>query len=179
MSRHVFYAEGNTLSDLAHHFEILCGIARFQFSVARFSFEAAPVTMRACKEGKCTMYEQSNPLTFCTKIATNYILTTRVSLMCCGFSQNLITDNGYNLFGYGPSKPDMGQPMRTLLRPGDAIIAHQRLGHAGGINLHERTRKNLYFRVHHRKHDEFLQQILEGCSVFTEFEGIHDMVGNL
>lgn len=95
------------------------------------------------------------------------------------FVQDLITDNGYNLFGYGPSKPDMGQPVRALLRPGDAVIAHQRLGHAGGINLHERTRKNLYFRVHHKKHDDFLEQILEGCSVFTEFEGIHGMVGDL
>eukprot|EP00177_Eucheuma_denticulatum_P005946 GFKZ01010842.1.p1 GENE.GFKZ01010842.1~~GFKZ01010842.1.p1 ORF type:complete len:273 (+),score=37.71 GFKZ01010842.1:100-918(+) len=100
-------------------------------------------------------------------------------ILCERVKKDLITDNGRNLFGYGPSKPDMGQPVRVLLRPGDAVIAHQRLGHAGGINLHERTRKNLYFRVHHKRHDDFLDQILEGCSVFTEFDGIRDMVGDL
>lgn len=73
----------------------------------------------------------------------------------------------------------MGEPVRVLARPGDAILSHQRLGHAGGINLHERTRKNLYFRVRHKHHDDFLDEILEGCSVFTEFQGIQDMTGDL
>lgn len=94
----------------------------------------------------------------------------------CSFFQGLIGDDGHNLFGYGPSKPDMGQPQRVLLRPGDACLASQRLGHAGGVNLHEETRKNLYFRVSHKRHDDFLPAILEGCSVFTEFEGLHDLL---
>lgn len=105
--------------------------------------------------------------------------SSNLSVLRFLLQQNLITDNGYNIFGYGPSKPDMGQPIRVLLRPGDVCIAHQRLGHAGGVNLHSETRKQLYYRVRHKKHDDFLDQILEGCSVFTEFEGIKDLVGDL
>lgn len=93
--------------------------------------------------------------------------------------QDLVTDNGQNLFGYGPGKPDIGQPKRVLLRPGDACIAHQRLGHSGGVNLHADPRIQLYFRVSHKNHDDCLEQILEGSSVFLEFEGIKELVGNL
>lgn len=72
----------------------------------------------------------------------------------------------------------MGQPVRVLLRPGDACLAHQRLGHAGGINLHSETRKNLYFRISHKRHDEFLDKILEGTALFVEFDGIRRLVGD-
>lgn len=72
----------------------------------------------------------------------------------------------------------MGHPIRVLLRPGDACLAHQRLGHGGGINLNSATRKNLYFRVKHKRHDDFLDQILQGCDVFTEYEGIRNLAGN-
>lgn len=101
------------------------------------------------------------------------------AMICERVKKNLITDGGYNMFGYGPGKPDMGEPIRVLLRPGDVCLAHQRLGHSGGINLHRDTRKQLYFRVSHKNHDDFLDQILEGGSVFTEYEGIKDVVGDL
>lgn len=73
----------------------------------------------------------------------------------------------------------MGQPVRVLLRPGDACIAHQRLGHSGGINLHAETRKNIYFRVSHKRHAEFLDRVLEGSSVFVEYQGIRRLVGDM
>lgn len=62
------------------------------------------------------------------------------------------------------------------MRMGDAVFAHQRLGHAGGINLVDETRKIIYFRVLHVKHQEFLVEYLEGRSVFTSFEGLRGLV---
>lgn len=62
------------------------------------------------------------------------------------------------------------------MRTGDAVLAHQRLGHAGGINLADETRKTIYFRVHHVEHQAFLAEYLEGRSVFTSFEGLRGFV---
>lgn len=81
---------------------------------------------------------------------------------------------GHQIFGgHGPHKPKIGKPVRMLLNPGDALLAHQRLGHAGGINLHNDIRKNLYFRVSHINHRDIVEEVLEG-SVFTEYEGVKD-----
>lgn len=85
---------------------------------------------------------------------------------------------GPMIFGGRKIKPDIGQPIRVLMRPGDAVLAHQRLGHSGGINLHEKTRKNLYYRLHHKNHDDLWKPTLNG-SVFTEFEGLHHLVDDL
>lgn len=79
------------------------------------------------------------------------------------------------MFGGPKNKPDIGLPRRLLMRPGDAVIAHQRLGHSGGINLHEEIRKNLYFRVAHKRHAELVPTLLTG-SVYTECEGLHHLL---
>lgn len=85
--------------------------------------------------------------------------------------------NGRNMFGVGPGvKPDVGAPIRLRMRPGDAVFAHQRLAHSGGINLHNNMRKNLYFRVKHLHHDELLEETWKG-SVWTEYEGLHKLTG--
>lgn len=76
----------------------------------------------------------------------------------------------------GDGNLDIGQPIRVLLKPGDAVLAHQRLGHAGGINLVDQIRKNLYFRVRHKKHKDWVEQVWRG-SVWKEFEGLHPLVG--
>lgn len=65
-----------------------------------------------------------------------------------------------------------------LLKPGDAVLAHQRLGHSGGINLHDDVRKNLYFRVRHRNHPDIVEDMLNG-SVFFEYEGLHEMADEI
>lgn len=86
---------------------------------------------------------------------------------------NLI--HGHMVFGGRKHKPDIGDPMRVLLRAGDAVLAHQRLGHNGGINVHDEVRKNLYYRVKHKQHDDNLPALLSG-SVFTEFEGLQHLL---
>lgn len=77
---------------------------------------------------------------------------------------------------FAGKKPDIGAPIRALLKSGDAIIAHQRLAHAGGPNVGAHVRKNLYFRVKHKRHKENIQSdaIING-SVFVECEGIDEI----
>lgn len=84
---------------------------------------------------------------------------------------------GHQIFGgHGPHKPKVGDPQRLLLNPGDVVLAHQRLGHAGGVNLHENPRKNLYFRIHRIGHFNIQNvfKMLEG-SVFDEYDGLQHM----
>lgn len=81
----------------------------------------------------------------------------------------------FNVFGGHQFKPDLGEPIRVLMRPGDAVIAHQRLGHSGGINLSNMIRKNLYFRIFHKRHDQMIEKVLTE-SLFAEFEGVHHLL---
>lgn len=82
----------------------------------------------------------------------------------------------HSIFADGPlGRPQIGDPVRVLMRPGDAVLAHQRLGHHGGPNVGKHVRKNIYLRVMNQKHDKFLSsgELLNG-SVFTEFHGVQD-----
>lgn len=92
----------------------------------------------------------------------------------------LITDP-YSIFqGTRETRPFIGKPKRMLMKPGDAVIAHQRLGHTGGPNLGAAVRKNIYIRVSHRKHDQLLKEgtLIHG-SLWTEFEGLRDTIEEL
>lgn len=91
-------------------------------------------------------------------------------------SKNLI--KGPIFGGSQKEKPDIGDPIRVLLRPGDAVLAHQRLGHSGGINLHKRMRKNLYFRILHKEHDKNWEATLNG-HLFTQYEGLHHLIDDM
>lgn len=82
--------------------------------------------------------------------------------------------DGTSVFGGRESKPDIGPSKRLLTKPGDVILAHQRLGHSGGINVHPKTRKNLYFRIRHKNHEALVEQVIKG-SVYTEYEGLHHL----
>jgi len=93
---------------------------------------------------------------------------------------NLITDP-YSIFqGTRETRPYIGKPKRMLMKPGDAVIAHQRTGHTGGPNLGATVRKNIYIRVSHRNHDELLKNgtLIHG-SVWSEFEGLRDTMEKL
>jgi len=70
-------------------------------------------------------------------------------------------------------RPDIGAPVRVLMKPGDAVLSHQRTGHSGGPNLGPHIRKNLYLRVMNKKHDKYLEsgELLNG-SVWTEYAGV-------
>lgn len=83
--------------------------------------------------------------------------------------------DGHGIFGGKKHKPDIGEPIRVLLSPGDVVIAHQRLGHGGGVNLTEATRINLYYRVHHVRHEQLLDAYMRG-SVFTECGGLRGLL---
>lgn len=65
-------------------------------------------------------------------------------------------------------KLDYGKPVRVLLKSGDAVIVHQRLVKAQGINLREQVRKAVYFPVHH---DMFHNQLKEFVSAELPFHG--------
>lgn len=88
-----------------------------------------------------------------------------------------LVKDGLSIFGGDrKNKPDVGLPMRVLMKSGDVVLAHQRLAHSGGPNLSTLIRKNLYFRVFHKHHQQNLASgaILNG-SVFTEYEGIREI----
>jgi len=58
-----------------------------------------------------------------------------------------------------PSKPDLGESVQVLLRPGDVVLAHQLMAHRVGINTSEHIRYQLYFRVHHKDHEKLKWQV--------------------
>jgi len=74
-------------------------------------------------------------------------------------------------------RPDLGGPIRVPLKPGDAVIVHQRTGHSGGPNLGPHIRKNLYFRVSNSKHDTYLKsgELLNGW-VWAEYAGVRTIL---
>jgi len=59
------------------------------------------------------------------------------------------------------SKPDLGESIQVLLRPGDVVIAHQLLAHRLGINTSENIRYQLYYRVAHTQHASLKEHILK------------------
>lgn len=72
--------------------------------------------------------------------------------------------------------PDVGLPRRTLLRPGDGFIAHQRLAHAAGFNLSNVTRVNVYFRAIDTRLDYLLHDFVRSPTPWVGFDGLQDLV---
>jgi len=58
------------------------------------------------------------------------------------------------------SKPNFGESVQVLLRPGDVILAHHLLAHRVGMNTSEHIRYQLYYRLHHKDHEKLKDQIL-------------------
>ncbi|KAI0566673.1 hypothetical protein FGB62_7g01 [Gracilaria domingensis] len=73
-------------------------------------------------------------------------------------------------------KADVGMAERVLVKSGDAFIAHQRLAHAPGVNAWSEIRKNIYFRVRHKNHDDLLDEFSLAAAPWVGFEGIADAV---
>jgi len=65
------------------------------------------------------------------------------------------------------SKPDQGESVQVLLRPGDVVIAHQLLAHRVGMNTSENIRYQLYYRVSHKHHQQMKGLIID--DPFVEF----------
>lgn len=72
--------------------------------------------------------------------------------------------------------PDVGEPVRALLRPGDAIVAHQRLAHVAGTNMHSETRKNVYFRVEHADFAHIVEAYVTSPTPWVGFAGLADLL---
>lgn len=91
--------------------------------------------------------------------------------------ENRIKDPHSIFAGTREERPDIGNPMRVLMAPGDAVFAHQRLGHTGGPNLGPYIRKNIYLRVQNKRHDHYLSsgELLNG-SVWTEYAGVREVL---
>lgn len=66
----------------------------------------------------------------------------------------------------------VGEAKRVLLKPGDAIIAHQRLAHCAGYNLSDSIRKNVYFRVEHRRFQYFVEDYVNNETPWIGFTGL-------
>eukprot|EP01038_Epipyxis_sp_PR26KG_P007019 gene7019-9589_t len=71
-------------------------------------------------------------------------------------------------------KPDLGEPVQILLKKGDVIIVHSRVGHRGGPNLSESIRKMVYFRVSHHQHNDMKLQGLD--DMWIESVGMRDIL---
>lgn len=67
---------------------------------------------------------------------------------------------------------DIGEPMRGCLAPGDALICHQRLAHCPGINLWEKVRINIYFRIVHALIDDILDDQVLSPTPWVGFDGL-------
>lgn len=82
------------------------------------------------------------------------------------------TSTVMNTFRKSARKLDLGSPVRVLARPGDVIITHQRLGSAEGVNVTDKARKMVYFKISHVDFDELLDTYLEDAAPFSTFEGL-------
>lgn len=73
-------------------------------------------------------------------------------------------------------KLDLGNPKRVLMQPGDAVLVHQRVGIAPGINLTDNVRKMVVFRVLHTEFDHLLKEYSHARLPFVGYEPIQDLV---
>lgn len=74
---------------------------------------------------------------------------------------------------------DFGMPLRVCLQAGDAVITHQRLAIAQGINLSQEVQKNVYFHVHHDNFDRHIKEFVSADLPFYGFEGVQDVVAEV
>ncbi|MBO7744433.1 phytanoyl-CoA dioxygenase family protein [Paenibacillus sp. MWE-103] len=73
----------------------------------------------------------------------------------------LFRDEGFRTMHRSASVP-LSKPVQITGEPGDLIITHYQLVHAGGINLSERIRYSTYFRVDHKdRHTDWQAPLLD------------------
>lgn len=76
------------------------------------------------------------------------------------------------------SKPTVGPAIRALLKPGDVIIAHQRLAHCAGFNVCDTMRKNIYFRVTRNNFENIVGQYVQNENPWIGFYGLSDVTSD-
>ena len=75
-------------------------------------------------------------------------------------------------------KPEIGLGHQMTARAGDVVICHQKLAHRGGPNGSDGIRYQVYFRVQHVNHKDYLETgaVLE--DLWLEFDGIEESLRN-
>lgn len=72
------------------------------------------------------------------------------------------------------TKPALAGGQQILLKPGDAVLVHQKVAHRVGINVSPHIRYQTYFRL---KHVDHAQKVNDGSfldDLWGEFEGLRD-----
>lgn len=62
------------------------------------------------------------------------------------------------------------------MRRGDVLIAHQRLAHNLALNLSEKTRKTVFFRVAHALIDDIVDEQIRSPTPWVGFEGLAEFI---
>jgi len=75
--------------------------------------------------------------------------------------------------GQAENKPALPGGQQILLRPGDAVLLHQKVAHRVGVNVSPHIRYQTYFRLNHVDHD---QQKFEALTdVWLAWEGVRPL----
>lgn len=78
-------------------------------------------------------------------------------------------------FDENSSKPDLGKPVELLMRPGDCVVAHQKLPHLGMPNCSPDVRYQVYFRLQHVNHEAIVDAWLD--DLLLPFEPVKAICG--
>jgi len=73
-------------------------------------------------------------------------------------------------------KPALHGGKQIYLKPGDAVLLHQKVAHRVGVNLSPHIRYQTYFRLSHVDHAKKLTDGSLLDDLWTEFEGLQDDV---
>merc|ERR1712129_377537 len=76
--------------------------------------------------------------------------------------------------GEGDSKLALASGQQILLKPGDAVLLHQKVAHRFGVNVSPHIRYQTYFRLKHVDHAQKLDDGSLLNDLWVEFEALKD-----
>lgn len=68
--------------------------------------------------------------------------------------------------------PSLGDGVQVCAAAGDVVIVHHKLAHGAAPNFGPNTRQQVYFRLRHTRHYEFVSSGVLLDNLWAEFEGI-------
>ena len=68
--------------------------------------------------------------------------------------------------------PSLGDGVQICAAAGDAVIVHHKLAHGAASNFGPNTRQQIYFRLRHKRHAQFVQSGVLLDNLWAEFQGI-------
>jgi len=81
--------------------------------------------------------------------------------------------NSDNDAGSEKKRTELPNGKAVLAEPGDIILAHQKTAHQVLDNLSCNIRYQIYFRIRHKKHYQFLESGILLDDLWVEYEGLH------